>query len=345
LAILRREPADRLPATLDGGAHRGLCPALVALLKEKTGSDDEAGLFDFDIRIVEGRMTSNGIDPRQYYSDLPPEATLGDWGTASISWPEHHFKKNIGPFEEISSPREVEAYPIPGYDAFPAKGQIQILKSAGYMVSIYSGSLFEWSYWLRGHENFLVDCLTDVPLAEAILDKVYSFTLKMASENVLAGADIICFFDDTGFQDRLQIPPATWRSLVKPRWRRIFEAVKRLNPDCHIFIHTCGNVEAIIPDLIEIGLDILNPLQPEAMNLDAVVRNYGRDLCFWGSLSNQRTFPFGTPDQVREEVRHRKALFGPFWNCILSPSNILTPEVPWENIVAFLDETGLWSQP
>jgi len=112
-------------------------------------------------------------------------------------------------------------------------------------------------------------------------------------------------------------------------------AVKAANPSAFVFYHSDGNVETIIPDLIEVGIDILNPVQPECMDPAAIKRRYGDRMSFWGAVSVQRTMPLGTPDHVRAEVRARIRDVGRGGGLILAPAHVLGPETPWENVVAF----------
>jgi uroporphyrinogen decarboxylase len=129
----------------------------------------------------------------------------------------------------------------------------------------------------------------------------------------------------------------TWREFLKPRLTATVQAVKRVNPASFVFYHSDGNVESLIPDLIEIGIDILNPIQPECMDPATLKRRFGDRLSFWGTVSVQRTMPFGSPDDVRHEVRTRIRDVGRGGGLILAPAHVLSPEVPWENILAFFE--------
>ena len=136
----------------------------------------------------------------------------------------------------------------------------------------------------------------------------------------------------------MQISPASWRRHVKPAWRRVSAAVRREFPEARFFLHSCGKIDAIVPDVIELGFDILHPLQPECLDFAAMHREYGKRIALCATISSQRTLPFGAPDDVRREVRRLAAAVGDERRCILTPSNVIQPETPWENVVAFAEE-------
>jgi uroporphyrinogen decarboxylase len=139
--------------------------------------------------------------------------------------------------------------------------------------------------------------------------------------------------------------PATWREWFKGRLASIIEEAQAVKPGLPIFYHSDGNPEAIIPDLIEIGVTILNPVQPECIDPVMVKRQYGNHLALWGTIGTQTTMPFGTPEQVRAEVKHRIETVGYDGGLVLGPTHSLEPDVPWENIVALyeaIEEYGVY---
>jgi uroporphyrinogen decarboxylase len=129
-----------------------------------------------------------------------------------------------------------------------------------------------------------------------------------------------------------------WRSLIKSRWAEVYAAAKAVKPDIRIRYHSDGNIGSIIPELIEIGVDILNPIQPECLDVADVKKKYGDQLVLDGTIGTQTTMPFGTPVDVRRVVRERISILGKDGALILSPTHILEPEVPIENIMAFVQE-------
>jgi uroporphyrinogen decarboxylase len=158
-----------------------------------------------------------------------------------------------------------------------------------------------------------------------------------AEQFASSGVDIIITGDDVAGQQGMLMKLETWRTFLKPRLAATVRAVKQMRPATFVFYHSDGNIEAVIPELIEIGVDILNPIQPECMEPAAIKRRYGDSLSFWGTVSVQRTMPFGTPDDVRAEVRARVRNVARGGGLILAPAHVLGPETPWENIVAFFE--------
>jgi uroporphyrinogen decarboxylase len=158
-----------------------------------------------------------------------------------------------------------------------------------------------------------------------------------------AGVDVLRLGDDVACQTGMLIGPALWRRWFKPRMARIIEAARAVKPDIHIFYHTDGDCRAIVPELIEIGVSVLNPVQPECMDPAALKAEFGDRLAFWGTVGTQSTMPHGTPAEVRAVVRERIATVGKGGGLLISPTHTLEPDVPWENVVAFVkavDEFG-----
>ena len=175
-------------------------------------------------------------------------------------------------------------------------------------------------------------------LAQAVIHKVEAHTTRLAMATARAGIDVVCFYDDAGMQSGMQISPELWRRFIKPAWKRVLEAVRGEVPGGKFFLHSCGKIEPIIPDIIELGFHILHPVQPECMDFGALYREYGRDIVFAATISSQKIFPFSSPHEVRQEVRRMAGLVGADRRCILMPSNVIQPETPWDNIVAFAEE-------
>ena len=149
-----------------------------------------------------------------------------------------------------------------------------------------------------------------------------------------------------GTQWGMMMSPEMWRMWLKPRWARVIEAAKAVKPDLIVTYHSDGDISPIIPELAEIGIDVLNPVQPECLDLGEVKRKYGDRLAFWGGMGIQTTMPFGTPHDVRTEVKRLIETLGANGGFMIAPTHVLEPEVPWENILAFFDaveEYGCYS--
>jgi uroporphyrinogen decarboxylase len=186
-------------------------------------------------------------------------------------------------------------------------------------------------------EQLLIDMYMDSDIAYSLLDRITALRVKMAVEYAHTGVDIIMLGDDVGTQRAMLLDPTMWRKWLKPRLGKVIAAIKNTTPQVLVFYHSDGNILPIIPDLIEIGIDILNPIQPECMEPEDLKHLYGDRLSFWGTIGTQTTMPFGTPEDVRNEVYKRIDTVGKGGGLLLAPSHILEPEVPWANIEALVE--------
>jgi len=183
----------------------------------------------------------------------------------------------------------------------------------------------------------MMDLLDAPELAEAITRRVTTYTKSLAVASARAGIDVLCFYDDAGSQQNMQISPGLWRQFIKPRWAEVLEAVRSTNPNTSFFLHSCGNIAAIVPDVVDLGFHVLHPLQPECLDPAGIKREFGSRITCCATMSAQRILPFATPDQVRAEVARLKREMGNDRRCILCPSNRIQPETPWANVIAFAE--------
>ncbi len=197
------------------------------------------------------------------------------------------------------------------------------------------------SYFLRGFSQYLMDLIMNPALIEAIMDHVLDIFIER-SRAIMAEigdlVDIVYVADDLGAQNGPLFSPQTYRQILKPRQKRLFEAIKR-GSDVKIFYHTCGSVLEFIDDLTEIGVDILNPVQVSAggMNPKILKERFGTKICFWGGMDTQSVLPFGTPDQVKDAVKKLIEDLAPGGGFVLAAVHNIRPEVPPENIVAMIE--------
>lgn len=206
-----------------------------------------------------------------------------------------------------------------------------------FIVGVVVTTVFEAAWALRGYEQMLMDFLLDPALANRILDLPYQYHLTVAKKLAEMGVDMIWFGDDVGAQDRMLLSPATWRTFLKPRLANLIASVKQINPRIKVAYHTDGNVLDIIAELIEIGVDVLNPIQPASMEPAKLRKLFGDELCFWGSIDLQHTLPYGTPAQVRQEVLTRLETLGEDGGLILGPTHNIQLDVPMENFWAMVN--------
>jgi uroporphyrinogen decarboxylase len=284
-----------------------------------------------------------------YYAGAACNAQSGtytdEWG---ITWKDSPYTTRFGegiytemighPLEDDSS---IAGYrgPDPGRPALYAEAErtVAAFKSEYWIVGVAVTTIFETAWGLRGYERMLMDFLEDPDRAEAILDIPFRYHLRVAEELAQRGVDMIWTGDDVGMQNGMLIAPATWRRFLKPRMAELYARIRAINPSIKIAYHSDGCILPIIPDLIEIGLDVLNPVQPRSMDPALLKREYGRDLCFWGSIDEQHTLPFGTAEDVRQEVRDRLATIGQGGGLVIGPTHHVQLDTPLENIHALVE--------
>lgn len=320
-----------------------LSPALKKQFSEKYGTSDYQSYFGMATRQILPAASQAKHDYRGYYRQpLPPGTRFTEWGVACTPGSLSHFVRMEHPMVDMESPAEIEAYPFPDLDGplrFAKMNQhVESVKKSGYAaVAHMEMTIFECAWYLRSMDQLLIDMYTNNKMAVVLLDRITAVREAQAAGYAQAGVDIIRLGDDVGTQKAMLMDPDMWRKLLKPRLAKVITAAKSVNPQVLVFYHSDGNILPIIPDLIEIGVDILNPIQPECMDPAELKRMYGDKLSFWGTIGTQTTMPFGTPDDVRREVRDRIATVGKGGGLFLAPSHILEPEVPWPNIEAFAE--------
>jgi len=206
-----------------------------------------------------------------------------------------------------------------------------------HFTIIWIGDLWERATFMRGMEHILLDLAMHPQFVKELLRGITDYIL--ASMDLLFKRfefDGIALSDDYGTQHRLIMSPEMWREYIKPYLSEIYATAKTYGYT--IFHHTCGDASLIIPDMIELGLDILHPIQPEAMGPYLLTRKFGKDLTLCGGVSTQNLLPFGTPDEVRAEVKRLKTHMGASGGYILEPGITLQSDIPVENMVAMIDE-------
>ena len=183
-----------------------------------------------------------------------------------------------------------------------------------------------------------MDLVLNEEFAAFILDRLTEMQCDGMRFIADCDVDVVITGDDMGTQRGMMMSPDMWRKWFKPRMAKVIEAARSVKPDVHVWYHSDGDVRDIIPELIEIGVDVLNPVQPECMDPAELKRLYGDRLNFWGTVGTQTTMPFGTPEEVRRVVRERIETVGKDGGGLLiAPTHVLEPDVPWENVVAFFD--------
>lgn len=206
-----------------------------------------------------------------------------------------------------------------------------------WIVGVTVTTIFETAWALRGLQQLLIDLVSNPDLADAILEIPYRYHLTAARKLVEMGVDMVWTGDDIGTQTGMLISPRMWRRFLKPRMANFIAELRAINPAVKVAYHSDGDITPVIPDLIEIGVDVLNPIQPACMDPDDLERRFGDKLCFWGSIDEQYTLPMGTPDYVRAEVITRLRTLGRRGGLILGPTHHVQLDTPLENFWAMVD--------
>ncbi|HUT89410.1 MAG TPA: uroporphyrinogen decarboxylase family protein [Thermoguttaceae bacterium] len=338
-SLLDGRAGSWIPFSLDVGAIPGFSPPIERTFRRITGAEDPAEYFDADVRRFSLSARFGGDDPAALHEAVEPGTTFDEWGIGHRAADvEGTVDKTFAPLARASSVEDVEALPSPVIETGVDTSPVEAYHAAGCVVFGYAGSIYEWSWWIRGMERFLVDLVSDPPMAEALVRKIEEHTTRLAIATARAGVDVLCVYDDAGMQHGMQISPSLWRQYVKPAWRRVIEAVRAEAPQVKFFLHSCGRIDPIVPDVVELGFDVLHPVQPECMSFEDVYRRYGDRILLAATISSQKVFPFGSAEDVRREVRRLAEIAASDCRCILMPSNVIQPETPWENVVAFAEE-------
>ncbi len=335
-AAMRRERGDFVPFCFT------LCPAQEAEFFRRTGQTDYAQYYAFPARPLGVRCTA---DPERFragwYGGDLDIAISPDFGFGSRQGSLEHFTLKVYPLLDLTDPAQAEAYPWPDpardmdWEAFAAR--VEEVKRGGLVaMADMQITLFETAWYLRGMERFLEDIALFPEMCEALLERICRIREEMALRYALAGCDVLTLGDDVGTQIGMMMAPASWEALLKHRLARVIAAAKAVNPGILIAYHSDGNIERVVPGLIEAGVEILNPVQPECMDVFALKRRYGKALSFWGGVGTQSTMPFGTPEDVKNICERLIREVGAGGGLFLAPTHVLEPEVPYENIEAFV---------
>jgi len=261
------------------------------------------------------------------------------------------FDFSYFPLDHASKKEDIDAFPfyqIGDREIKFLRNQIKELK-VNYpdyaILGAYGGNVFEEGHYQFGYEEYLSLLLENPILAEYFNEKNVEFQLKNLKKYLdVVGddIDIIQFGDDLGTQTAPYISPKLYRKIIKPYHLKLYETVHHLKPKLKVFLHSCGSIYEIIPDLIEIGVDILNPVQTTAANMDPIrlKTEFGKDLVFWGGgVETQKVMHFGTPEEVRKQVRERIDIFASGGGFVFTQIHNILPDIKPENIVAAYEET------
>jgi uroporphyrinogen decarboxylase len=204
-----------------------------------------------------------------------------------------------------------------------------------YRLFCLGFSLFERAWTLRGLEDLYMDFIDNPDFVHELFAAIAEYNISQVKKALEYDIDAVYFGDDWGQQRGLLMGYDLWKEFIYPHIKRMYQVVQDAGKT--VFIHSCGDVDELFDDLISIGVRVFNPFQPEVMDVSAIMKQYRGRLAFWGGVSTQRTMPYGTPEQVRQEVRNMRDQ-GCDGGYILSPSHALEGDVPLENLLALIQE-------
>ncbi|MCJ7796441.1 MAG: hypothetical protein MUQ56_06685 [Thermoleophilia bacterium] len=316
---LSGEHPDRVPCTL--GFFR----------QDLFGAPDTDELFNTDVRFVEFEPPPVQEGFLSYLETLPDDVHVGNLGQLR-TYHDWSYRPEIGsthPLAGVRSPEDLVDGLLPDLTD-PARhagiaDRVRHLQAQGLAVA----------YRLRGFNTFMEDLLARGALVDYLLDQLGALLLSNALVLAQAGVDVLLLDDDVASPHGLMISPLMWQRFFKPRLAEVIRAVRETAPDMLVFYHSDGDFTRIVPELVEIGVQVINPLQPDCMDARAIREAYGDRLAFWGTVGTARLWDEGTPDEVRAEVGLRISTLGPA-GLLLSPAYDID-FAPRDNVAAFVE--------
>ncbi len=363
-ALDHREP-DRIPFDLGSTQVTGIHIVAYRRLREYLGlprvepqlcdTIQQLALPDDDV-IEHLGVDVRGLFPLNSHNWNIASADIGDYWEYVDEWGiTHRRPKPDGLYysmvrSPLSSPSltpdEIRAYAWPNTGdpqriaglrdlalAYRAQGRAVMIK--GVLAGV-----FEMAQRARGMENLLMDMASNDALAGALFDKMVELKLafwEMALPQLADVIDVVSEADDYGTQASQLISPRMFRQQIKPRLKTLFARIKQLAPNTKLFFHSCGNVRPLLPDFVELGVDILNPIHITATGMEptALKRDFGKDIVFWGGgVDTQGVLPNGTPQQVKDDVRRNADALAPGGGFVFNTVHNIQADVPPQNIVA-----------
>ncbi len=341
ISLIKRRGYERMPIEF------ALCP----YLNENYGEELQQFVKDNEITecVVRSKaailQTFDRENYKKYYQvPLKDNAVIDELGVGHEPGSEAamHMTYMRHPMEHMETLEQLKAYPLPTIENDPQ--YLEMVKEENekykaddkFIIGDMQVTIWERSWYLRSMERLMMDMLCEEELAEFILDKITNMAIKQALFYVEAGVDALFFGDDIGMQKTTLMSDEMYVTWLKPRLKYLIDTVKLVNPNIIIYYHSCGFVEPFIQHLIDVGVDVLNPVQPECMDFAGIHEKYGNQISFHGTIGTQTTMPFGTPEEVRESVFRNLDIAGEKGGLLVCPSHLLEPEVPLENIKAYL---------
>ncbi len=372
LSLNHKEP-DRIPIDLGGTPTSTISLSALECLKSHLGIQGPTRImspvfltaypddllirrFSIDVKMVTLKPPANVEPKTTHYGKM-----IDEWGIVYQGNEEaqtHFIVEKEAPLRQATHKQEVDRYPWPD-PSDPSRIQglrekAKAYRQEGFGVVINTPLLMmTQTQWMRGLEQFMMDTVINPSFLEYLMDKILEILMEMTRhllKEVKDDADVVVMGDDLSHQGGLTYSPSMYRKLFKPRHKKIIRFLKENAPNAKILYHCCGAAEPLFGDLIEMGVDAVNPLQVSSTGMGDTGKlkaQYGRDLTFWGGIDTQWVVPFGTAEQVRQEVRRRIEDLAEGGGFVLAAVHNIRPEVKPENICAMFDaalEYGRYSK-
>jgi uroporphyrinogen decarboxylase len=363
LSLEHQEP-EQIPFDLGSTSATGICAEAYRNLLEFLNIQGDIVITDMMqqlAKVDDPILEFFKVDTRGLSPNLPGASDQGldtderfsffydRWGI-KYAMPKsggHYYDMVDHPLKGPITRSEIDRFHFPDPQRIQGSLRQQVQKWTGdtnpkaVILEATEGGILELCSWLRGYEDFFVDLAYDLDLACSLMDKILDFKIRCWEAALREiGNEVLVLWesDDLGFQDRPMISPKFYRNHVKPRHRELFDHIKQLVPHkVYLAFHSCGSIYDFIPDLIEIGVDAINPVQVSAAKMDSKLlkKEFGREMAFWGGgIDTQHVLPKGTPQEVKDEVRKRIDDLAPEGGFIFSTVHNIQADVPPENILA-----------
>lgn len=360
-AAIRHQETDRVPVDF-GGRISGIALSAYEELKELLQFKAKTEVLDMRLQLAkvdESILDRFKVDTRWIYQKAPvswdpkwdheKDTFVDEWGI-TLTKPSQGFYYDYikAPLAEVQTADDLEKHAWPNTEDLSRNSGVieeaqQLVRAEDpfFVATSFKGP-FEQSWALRGLEQFLMDLILDPQLAQALMDKVLAVQKKMYGpflEMIAPYVDMVCFTDDMGGQLGPLISPKIYRDIVKPRHIEMVKFIKAKTGGKVAALHCCGSVVDFMPDICEIGVEILNPIQVTAagMDIQTLKQRFGDKLTFWGAIDTQQLLPFSQPEPVREAAFNTRKVLGKNGGYLFAPVHNIQPLTPAANILALFE--------